>query len=333
MKVMAGDVGGTKTLLQIAEVGDGRIEVLHQEHFLSQEYPDFESLLRDYLADVPAALCTGIDSACFGVAGPISDAEQGNRRARVTNLPWDIAEAKLRTLLQVARVRLINDFCATASGIAVLGPDDLAVLNPGSPQARAPRLVIGAGTGLGVAQLLWSEGRYRAFPSEGGHIHFAPTDALQMELLAYLQKRYGRVAYERVVSGGGLVNIYSFLHQRAQDADPANLQSILASPDSAAAITALAHADDPLARQAVSLFVSIYGAIAGDLALLTLAHGGVYVAGGIAPKLLHEMHAGMFMEAYLHKGRMSSLVKQMPVFIVLAKDVGVLGATLVAFQL
>lgn len=333
MKVLAGDIGGTKTLLQIAEVRGAHIKVLHELRLSSQDYPNFETLLREFLAQAPAALRNTFTSACFGVAGPVSGTDQGPRQASITNLPWHIDETKLKELLQFARVRLINDFYATASGIEALGSDDLAILNPVPAQLRAPRLVVGAGTGLGVAQLLWCEERYRALPSEGGHIHYAPTDALQVELLGYLRERYDRVSYERLVSGAGLVHIYSFLHHQEKDANASSLQTVLENPDPAAAITDRARGDDPVARQAISLFLSIYGAVVGDLALITLAHGGVYVAGGIAAKLLEEMREGGFMEAYLHKGRMSPLVNQMPVFIVLPQDIGLLGATLVASQL
>ena len=333
MKVLAGDIGGTKTLLQIAEVRGSYVEVLHRARFSSQDYSDLDTLLREFLDHTPAAVRKDITSACFGVAGPIHGGEQGPRQANITNLPWRLDELKLQSWLQLPRVRLINDFYATANGIEALGADDLAVLNPGTPQSRAPRLIVGAGTGLGVAQLLWCEGRYRAFPSEGGHIHFAPTDELQMELLSYLKNRYDRVSYERVISGAGLANIYSFLCKREKNSDHADLKVLLESPDPAAAITERARSAEPLAAQAVSLFISIYGSVVGDLALLTLARGGIYVAGGIAPKILGELRKGDFIEALSRKGRMSSLVKEMPVFIVLSQDIGLLGATLFASQL
>jgi glucokinase len=333
MRVLAGDIGGTKTLLHIAEVRGNHFEVLHEARFPSQDYPDFETLLLEFLAQTPAAHCEDIAGACFGVAGPIRGPERGPRQANVTNLPWQLDETKLQNVLQLNQVHLINDFYAVACGIETLATDDVAVLNPGVPQSCAPRLVVGAGTGLGVAQLLWCEGRYRAFPSEGGHMHFAPRDALQLELLGHLQQRYGRVSYERLVSGAGLVSIYTFLHQRDKAAAAADLQTTLESPDPAAAVASRARSDDALALQAVSLFLSVYGAVVGDLALVALAYGGIYVAGGIAPKLLEEMRQGPFLNAYSDKGRMSSLVTQMPVSIVLAQDIGLRGATLVASRL
>jgi glucokinase len=330
MKILAGDIGGTKTLLHIAEVSGIHIKVLHQDRFASPAYHNFETLLGEFLERAPATLRNTITGACFGVAGPISESEQGSRQARITNLPWVMDESKLREQLTLTRVRLINDFYATASGIEALGDEDLEALNTGSPQSCAPRLVVGAGTGLGVAQLLWCDGRYRAFASEGGHVHFAPTDALQEELLDYLRKRFDRVSYERLVSGGGLVSIHEFLLQRNAAAAETS-----AGPeaDPAATIVDLARAGDPIAQQALSLFMSIYGAVVGDLALVSLAYGGIYIAGGIAPKLRAEMRAGGFMYAFGQKGRMSPLVSQMPVSIILSQDIGLLGASLVATQL
>jgi glucokinase len=332
MKVLAGDIGGTKTLLQIAEVRGTGVEVLHRARFSSQDYSDLVTLLREFLDHVPATVRSGIGGACFGVAGPIHGPEQGPRRANITNLPWRLDELELQSQLQLPRLRLINDFLASANGIEALGADDFSLLNPGTPEPRAPRLVVGAGTGFGVSQLMWCDGRYRPFPSEGGHIHFAPTDSLQMELLAYLKNSHDRVSCERVVSGAGLVNIYTFLCQREKQTDHSDLRNLLENPDPAEAITERARSDDLLARRALSLFISIYGAVVGDLALVTLARGGIYVAGGIAPKILDELRAGDFIGSFSRKGRMSSLVKEMPLFIVLAQDVGLLGATLFAAQ-
>lgn len=332
MKVLAGDIGGTKTLLHIAEVRGAHIKTLHQARFASQDYPDFAGLVGEFLAHSPPSLRNTLSAACFGVAGPVTASEQGPRQARITNLPWRIDEVELREQLQLPRVRLINDFYATASGIEALGDDDLVALNAAAPQTGAPRLVVGAGTGLGVAQLLWCDGRYRAFASEGGHIHFAPTDALQAELLAYMHSHYDRVSYERLVSGGGLAHIYTFLARRGQQTATAKLEALMDSPDPAAAIAKLGHGGDALAKQAVELFIAIYGAVVADLALVTLAYGGVYIAGGIAPKLLGEIREGGFMAAYERKGRMSPLVRQMPIYIILSQDIGLLGATLVASQ-
>lgn len=331
MKVLAGDIGGTKTLLQVAEVNGTRIETLYEARFHSQEYGDFASLLEDFLRQEPADL-RNIAAACFGVAGPISGPEQGPRTARITNLPWYMDEGRLSQHLQLPRVRLINDFFATAAGIEALGAEDLAVLHSAEASPGAARLVVGAGTGLGVAQLIWCGGRYHACPSEGGHLPFAPSDTVQTELLAYMQKEYPRVSNERLVSGPGLVHIYRFLSEREHGAGTTP-QAVLDAADPAAAITERSREGDPLAQAAISLFLRIYGAVVGDLALITLAYGGIYVAGGIAPKLLKEIRTGAFMRACQDKGRMEVLVQRMPVFVVLAQNVGLLGATLTASRI
>jgi glucokinase len=331
MKVLAGDIGGTKTLLHVAEVNGTRIETLYEARFPSQEYHDFASLLEAFLRQAPADL-RNIAAACFGVAGPVSGPEQGPRTARITNLPWYMDEGRLAQRLQLPRVRLINDFFATAVGIEALGAEDLAELHPAETSPGAARLVVGAGTGLGVAQLIWCGERYHACPSEGGHLPFAPSGTLQMELLAYMQSDLPRVSNERLVSGPGLVHIYRFLSEREHGAGT-DSQTVMAAADPAAAITERSRGGDPLAQAAVSLFLRIYGAVVGDLALITLAYGGIYVAGGIAPKLLEEIRAGAFMSACHDKGRMADLVKRMPVFVVLAQNVGLLGATLTASRL
>jgi len=331
MRVLAGDIGGTKTLLQIAEVSGTRIDTLHQGRFASQAYGDFDTLLDAFLQQSAAEL-GAVTTACFGVAGPIAGPAQGPRTARITNLPWLIDERRLAQRLQLPRVRLINDFFATAAGIEALGKEDVAVLNPVPVAAKAARLVVGAGTGLGVAQLIWCGERYRECPSEGGHLHFAPTDPLQVELLIHMQKHHARVSNERLVSGPGLAAIFRFLCER-EHGPGASPQALVEAGDPAAAIVACARGGEPLASAAVALFLRIYGAVVGDLALITLAYGGIYVAGGIAPKLLEEIRAGEFMAAYEDKGRMSALVKQMPVQIVLAQNTGLLGAILTASRL
>jgi len=333
MKVLAGDIGGTKTLLHIAEVRGTHIKSLHQARFASQDYSDFETLLSEFLQQAPANLRNTITAACFGVAGPVNEPEQGARTARITNLPWIMDESNLVQVLGMPRVRLINDFYATASGIEALDEEDFAVIHDAPTINAAPRLVVGAGTGLGVAQLMWCEQRYHAYSSEGGHIHFAPTNALQSELLSFMHQHHDRVSYERLVSGKGLLAMYQFLHQR-DGGDVARLNNILEHADPPSAITDSARSgSDPIAKAAMNLFMSIYGAVVGDLALITLAYGGIYVAGGIAPKLLDELRQGPFMEAYSQKGRMSGLVMKMQVSVVLNQDIGLCGSTLVASRL
>ncbi len=332
MKILAGDIGGTKTLLQIAKVHQNEVEVLNRSRFASQEFADFESLLRAYLDANPNLLTDDIAGACFGIAGPVQGTSQGTRRAQVTNLPWLLDEARLQTHLRLPSVHLINDFYATACGIEGLVQDDLAVLQSATAQEHAPRLVIGAGTGLGVAQLLWCDGRYHPFASEGGHIQFAPTDELQVELLQFMKRRHGRVSYERLVSGHGLIAIYTFLAQR-DGAATDEQSSVLETTDPAAAVVAHARQGNDHARNALELFLTIYGSVVGDMALVNLPYGGIYIAGGIAPKLLAEMRNGPFIKAFNEKGRMSPLVMNMPINIITNQEVGLLGATLVPSRL
>lgn len=328
MKVLAGDIGGTKTLLHIAEVNGSHITVLHEARYASRDFVNFETLLQKFLDAAPADLRKAFTAACFGVAAPIAADAAGRQYAKVTNLPWTIEQARLQNLLHISRIELINDIFAAASAIDILESDKCVALTTGVSRPRAPRLVVGAGTGLGVAQVMWCGDRYHAFSSEGGHIHFAATDALQIELLAFMRQRHERVSYERLVSGPGLVAIYEFFLQR--ETLTAAHRAVLDNSDPAAIITDRARHGDAMARQSIKLFLSLYGAVVGDLALITLAHGGVYLMGGIAPKLLSEIRDGGFLAAYKNKGRMSALVSQMPVYIVISDNFGLCGASLIA---
>ena len=281
MKVLAGDIGGTKTLMQIADVTEERYQVLYEQRFESQRYDDFLTLAQTFLSSAPYAAVAAIEDACVAVAGPVESAKTG-QHAKVTNLPWEIEARSLAATLRLPRLLLINDFQAIGHAIDALSKDDFVVLQPGQCQPRAPRIIIGAGTGLGVAQMIWQAGRYHVIPSEGGHADFAPADEAQMALLRYMQRSFSHVSYDRILSGPGLVQIYRFLLEAVNSVDL--MQSVLLQPDAdAAAISAMA-STDPVARQAVEMFVSIYGAQAGNLALLSLAHGGVYITGGIAPQ-------------------------------------------------
>ncbi len=331
MKVLAADIGGTKTLLQIAEVRDRRHTILHQQKFASQDFQDFDILLKKFLDHAPADARRDINHACFGVAGPVTGPERGQRLAKITNLPWQMDSLALQSAHHIEQVFLINDFHAIAAGIDALGADDVVSLHAAPVQQHAPRLVVGAGTGLGVAQLIWAQGRYRVLDSEGGHTHFAPTSALQIELLVSLQQELGRVSYERLVSGPGLVRIYRFLNQR-QPSSNTLFEDVIGSADPAAAIAARAQEGDALALEAINLFLSIYGAVTGDLALVTLAYGGIYIAGGIAPKLLRAFSMDAFLSAHFQKGRMAALINNMPLFVILHPQVGLLGAALYAAQ-
>jgi glucokinase len=331
VKVLAGDIGGTKTLLQLVAfdptAASARGSVLYERRYASQAYRSLSQIVGEFMAGAPAA--DGIYSACLGVAGPVfGDAE--HQHSRLTNLPWEPDSHELAALLGIRRVRLINDFQAVGYGIEALEGPDLVTLNTAQPRPGAPRLVLGAGTGLGVGLLFRHGNHYECYPTEGGHLHFAPRDAEQEALLAYLRGDFDRVSWERLVSGPGLVNIYRFLLARA--GRPAAEDPLFDAEDPAAAIAAYA-AGQPLARRAMELFVTLYGSVAGDLALVCLAYGGVYIAGGIAPKVLDWLQSGRFVEAFTDKGRMQPVTAQMPVQVVVNANVGILGTALAASRL
>lgn len=334
MKVLAGDIGGTKTLLQIAEVTDNHVAVLGEQRFENRHYSDFLPLLGEFLRAAPSA--SGIERACIAIAGPVNQTA-GGQFARITNLPWQIDSSSLALATGIPWMTLINDFQAVGYGIETLPGSDLVALQAAPSRLRAPRMIIGAGTGLGVAQMIWQAcpepGRYEIIPSEGGHADFAPLDDQQMEFLRYMQGRYEHVSCDRVLSGAGLIRLYEFLHAAAA-APPTALQTIMRHPDPAAAISAAAQAgSEPRAVAALDLFVSIYGAQAGNLALLNLAYGGVYIAGGIAPQILDRLSSGIFMRAFLSKGRMSTLLSAMPVYVITNPKVGLRGAAAYAARL
>lgn len=324
--VLAGDVGGTKTLLQLAEFEPGALRprrVVHEQRFDSGAYDGLAPMVRTFLADRAAAPAY----ACFGVAGPIGGNAQ-RQTARLTNLPWQLDSLTLAAELGLGAVRLINDFEAVGYGIEALTADELHILQDRPPRGDATRVVLGAGTGLGVALLLPCAGGYSVVPTEGGHVDFAPADPLQDGLLTFLRAELGHVSWERLVSGPGLVNIYRYLlHRTGTDTatDP-----LLRAPDPAAAI---ATSDNPAARDALELFLSLYGAFAGNVALTTLAYGGVYLAGGIAPKLLQHLQRDTFARTFADKGRMRPVADAMPVYVVTNGQVGLLGALLAASRL
>jgi len=329
MRILAADIGGTKTLLQVADYHGKRFHLVHEQRFHSAAFDDFHQLLGKFLAETQEPT-SPIHSACLAVAGPVQ--EQGKQQtASVTNLPWTLDSARLAEAFNIPSVRLINDFQAVGYGVQTLNEHELYALQAGERLVRAPALVIGAGTGLGAGQLIWCQDHYQIIASEYGHADFAPTDPLQAELWQFLRQRLGRVAIEAVLSGPGLVSIYQFFCSRQPAAISWQLQQRLSTGDSAAAISEYAQEhQDPLACQALALLVSIYGAQAGNLALVNLAQGGVYIAGGIAPRILGQLRGGNFINAFNNKGKMSHLMEKFPVVVVMDPKVGLRGAALVA---
>lgn len=310
--LLAGDIGGTKALLALADAGGVRFE----RRYRCRDFASFAVLLERFVSDARAALGAApqIDRTCLGVAGPVADG-----RVRLTNLAWEIDAANLG----LGDVRLLNDFEASAHGIASLGAGDLATLQTGEPLAGAPRLLIGAGTGLGVA-IVTAGG---VIAGEGGHAAFAPADELQDALWRYLRAALGRVELEHVVSGAGLARIYAFLRDSGRGAESAATRATLTAGDAAAAISRAAlEAGDPLAIAALDLFITCYGAAAGDFALAVLARGGVYLTGGMAPKLLPRLRAGGFAAAFNAKGAFTGAARACPLHVVTNERLGLLGA-------
>ncbi len=318
--IIAGDIGGTKTNVALFEPRDGRIvEPVLQESYPSRGFDSLEAILDQFTA----AHRQPLTRACFGVAGPV---EQG--RVDATNLVWDVSEASLAERLGLPRVKLINDLEATAYGVECLRPSQLYTLHEGRGERQGHRALIAAGTGLGMAGIFWDGARYRPMPSEGGHIDFAPRDEREIEFLRYMKEKLGgRVSYERALSGPGLFNIYSFLRDSGAGEEPAWLaEEIRGGNPSAAVSNAALGKRSELAVEALDMFASIYGAMAGDLVLLLKADGGLYVGGGIAPKILEKLKDGAFMRSYLAKGRMSSMTEATPVRIILDDRTALYGA-------
>ncbi|MCF6209641.1 MAG: glucokinase [Gammaproteobacteria bacterium] len=324
MSILAGDIGGTKTLLQLKEADD----VLCERRFDSTAFDTFDALLAAFFEQLASEGLGDVRAGCIGVAGPVD-----GRLARVTNLPWRLDADALAARFGISRLQLINDFQAVGYGLATLSDGDLKVLQPGQARAGAPRVLIGAGTGLGEGILVWAKDHYEVLPSEGGHVDFAPTDEHQRALLAWLSERQPRVSYEHIVSGPGLETIYRFHAARFTEQASALLLAALDRGEGAVVISQAAEQGDDLAAQTLDMFMKIYGAQAGNLALTCLAAGGVYIAGGIAPRMAERLTSGVFMAAFCDKGKMGGLVAQYPVYLVMNPRVGLLGAAEVAARL
>jgi len=299
MRVLAGDVGGTKTLLRCV-FADGSTAL--EGRYDSTAYATFDDLLREFLGRTLDA----IDAACFAVAGPVFGG-----RAEITNLGWVMQAEELERTFALRHVSLINDFCAVALGVTLLGESDLLPLQKGQRDRTAPIAVLGAGTGLGEAIVVWHEGGHQVVATEAGHRDFAPQDELQTRLFLHLHQRYGHVSWERVVSGMGLVNIFTFLG--GEEISPAEIAGRAAD-------------DDPLAVRAFAIFVDLYGAEAGNMALGVLARGGVFLAGGIAAKNVRWFTDGRFLEAFRRKGRFRDRMETIPVDLIVNEEVGLVGA-------
>jgi glucokinase len=319
--ILSGDIGGTKTRLAIVEVGADAVRVVREGEFASRQFPSFEALLTGFLKDHATP-----EHAAFGIAGPVL-----GKSVRTTNLPWFIDADVLQQRFGFRRCILLNDLEAMAYGLPALAAEDLLTLQPGEPGAHGNTAVIAAGTGLGEAGMFWDGKRHHPYATEGGHSSFSPQDELEMELLRYLQQRHEHVSWERVVSGMGLLDLHDFLRGFRKAAVPSWLAEEMHAGDAAAAISraALAGSDD-ICIETMQRFVRLYGAEAGNLALKTMSRGGLFVGGGIAPKILPLLKAGPFMQAFLHKGRMRHVLEAMPVNVILSEHAALYGPALCA---
>ncbi|MGE3155004.1 MAG: glucokinase [Nitrospiraceae bacterium] len=350
--ILAGDIGGTKTHLALYEWTKSRVEPVHQQTFYSRDYGQLEEVLEGFLkpptppplrqsddldesetrphdAPAPEPAPFKIDAACFGVAGPVMD-----NRCQTTNLPWIVSGADLAKRFEIPQVRLLNDLEATAHGLLVLRPDELATLNPGRPPAvKRCMALIAAGTGLGEAALVWAKDHFHVLSSEGGHCDFAPNSDAEIDLLRHLRGQYLHVSYERVLSGPGLQAIYEFLRDTKKN-EPTWLAEQMRVGDGPAVIAeAGLKGQADIAKQALDMFAAIYGAEAGNLVLKTMALDGVYLGGGIAPKLLAKLQDGTFLRAFTNKGRYKRLMGNIPIRVIVNDKTALLGAASVAAQL
>jgi len=322
--ILAGDIGGTKTRLGLFRIKDDHCYLKFEETFLSKNYPKLEVILKDFLKSQKE-----IDAACFGIAGPVIE-----YNVTTTNLPWHVDCRSIQKKLSLENVALINDLVANAYGIALLKESDFVPLNTGK-KMKGNAVLLSAGTGLGEAILFWNGKQHVPSPSEGGHVEFGPRNHLEMELLKYLFSTFHHVSYEHILSGEGLFRIYQFLKDiKGYGREPKWLSKKMAQEDPANVISETARRrENKLCATALNMFTSIYGAAAGNLALQAMAVGGVYVGGGIAPKILWKLKDGTFMQAFRDKGRLSDLVTRIPVKVIMNDRAALLGAAYYALDL
>ena len=316
--ILAGDIGGTHARLAFYDASGGKLKHVQTKIFPSNQYPGLDAIVREFVSSAKLHP----DAACFGVAGPIT-----NGRVETTNLPWTIESKRLSDELAIKNALLINDLEATAWGIPALDAKDLVALNQVRGDPTGPQAVVAAGTGLGEAIMFWDGTQYHVVACEGGHTDFGPRDDLEVELFHYLHKLFGHVSYERVLSGPGLVNIFHFLRDTGRGSEPKWLTDEMQDSDPAACISRAAmEGKSPLAEQSLAMFISIYGAEAGNLALKTKATGGMFLAGGIAPKILTKLAGTVFLHSFVSKGRMQPLLDAIPVKVVINDSTALLGA-------
>jgi glucokinase len=320
--VLAGDIGGTNTRLALYDVTGSQLEALAIQSYPSQQYDSLNAVISEFLDSHQHS----VQAACLGVAGPVH-----NQVANITNLPWQISATGIASDFGVKSVSLLNDLEATGWGLPTLQADDLVTLQGGNAHASGNAAIIAAGTGLGQAGLFFDGVQQRPFACEGGHADFSPQTELDMALLRFLQKQHEHVSWERIVSGSGLVNLHACLCELRQREVPDWLQESMQSGDPAKAISSAAQQGrDDICSEALQWFIHLYGVEAGNLALKLMATGGVYVAGGIAPKILDQLQDGSFIHAFCAKGRMRGLMERMPVHVILNDEIALQGAAVYA---
>jgi len=316
--ILAGDIGGTNARLAYFQPQNGHLRLVSEQTFPSREHSELGEIVSQFVD----ASGTHPEAACFGIAGPVR-----NGRVETSNLPWVIEQSRLAKQIHLPATLLINDLEASAWGIGALENSDLVPLNRVSGPAVGNQGVIAPGTGLGEAGLFWDGKRHHVFACEGGHTDFGPQGDLQIELIRFLQSRFGHVSYERVLSGPGLVHVYEFLRDSGYSKESPEFAAALQKGDPAAVISRAAlDGVDALAEKALDLWIAVYGAEAANLALKVMATGGIFLAGGISPKILAKLKGPLFMQSFLEKGRLRPLVESVPVHVVINEKAGLLGA-------
>jgi glucokinase len=321
--ILAGDTGGTKTRLALYEQIAESFIRRQTETFVSPDFPNLQEIIRTFLARHHVS----VQKACFGVPGPVV-----NGRAASTNLPWITDEKQIAQAVGITSVRLVNDLVATTSSLPFLRADDLLTLHPGAPMGEETRFgVVAPGTGMGEGYLYRTAEQLLALPSEGGHTDFAPNSAREIELLKYLQKKFGRVSYERILCGPGLVNIYNFLKDTGAAPEPLELAQRMREENPAAIISATGqNGEFEICAKTLDIFVSVLGAKAGNVALTMVTTGGVYLGGGIPPKIIQKLADGAVVKAFHHKGRLSEFMKTIPLYVIRDDHAALLGSAYLA---
>jgi len=316
--ILAGDIGGTKTRLGLFKAGQNRHVLKIMETYSSQKYKSLDNIIKDFLHKHPVK----IRSACFGAAGPVVKG-----KCRITNLPWTISESRIRQKFPFAQVKLVNDLTATAMAIPVLSSRELNPLNRVRSKKGLNIGLVAPGTGLGQAFLISQNGDYVPVSSEGGHVDFAPANEMEIGLWRYLRKRYGHVSVERVISGTGLWNIYSWLKSSGRYKEPVWLEKKIADADPAKVISETAiTSQTPICVKALEMYLSILGAVSGNLALTAMTTGGIFLGGGIPPKIMPALQNGTFMKSFVDKGRFKIILEKIPVKVIMNDKAALLGA-------